>query len=135
MSREASYRRRDPARQSAPLDRKRRTPLSASPGRLDALGAGECNHAYDYSNFFERNPFEHPEQAFRRGMQQGAHRVVHALEEAGVLDAYTLKRLQRYYGVELAWWRFGLGRYRPYRLGRRLRRDDAPWLDLKRRGR
>jgi len=107
--------------------------LDASPEQLDGIGRGEIDWSDHNHRYFDRNRREDPEQAFRRGMQQGAHRVYHAIEEAGVLDEKTLRRIAHYYGIELFNWRYAKRR----RLGRRLNRDCAPWLDLrdKRNGR
>jgi hypothetical protein len=44
----------------------------------------------------ERNPIEHPELAYRRGYQQGAHHIVGILEKADVLPpscCSTFKRI------------------------------------------
>jgi hypothetical protein len=99
---------------------------------LDAAAVGsdfavpvEGGHEVMRTNGYDFQ-FEHPEQAFRRGMQQGAHRIYKALEQAGVLDAQTLKRIRHYYGIVLFDWRYAKKR----RLGRRLNVDDAPWLVL-----
>jgi hypothetical protein len=43
-----------------------------------------------------RNSDEHPEQAYRRGYQQGAHAVLRGLREANVLDERTLLQLHAF---------------------------------------
>ena len=74
----------------------------------------------------ERNPDEHPERAYRRGVQQGAFFVVDALEEAGMPDT-PLRRELRGYVTQLGFWRY-FGRRT---LRRCFPRDAAPRLVLK----
>jgi hypothetical protein len=67
---------------------------------------------------------ENPERAYRRGYQQGAHAVCEGLRAAGVLDADTLRQVDRFIGT------VGLWRYGPRALKRELHRDRAPTLTL-----
>jgi hypothetical protein len=70
----------------------------------------------------ERSDQEHPEQAYRRGVQQGAYFVLQALEaDPSSIDRKLLRDIKRYVESTLARWRYG-----PRRLGRQMRRDDPP---------
>ena len=102
--------------------------VNATDGQLEALGMAEFNHHYDDGDprHCDRNPFEHPERAFRRAFQQGAHRVLDALQEARVLDPDIERRVYDYVYDDLYHWRYAKRRG----LGRRLNVDCAPWLDL-----
>ena len=73
-----------------------------------------------------RNSWEHPEAAYRRGAQQGAHEVRQALKDAGVLDDATAEVLDKYVDETLATWRFFK---RP--LKREFPRDRIPHLEEK----
>jgi hypothetical protein len=69
-----------------------------------------------------RSDQEHPEQAYRRGVQQGANFVLEALEaDRDAIDRKLLTDIQRYVDSALMRWRFGHGS-RP----RRLRRWENP---------
>jgi hypothetical protein len=105
--------------------------LNAGEAELERLGVGEFDEdacGRHQARMMARNSFETPEQAFRRGMQQGAHRVLDALQKAGGVDAELLKQISNYVGITLFDFRY------PYRKGRRLGRcivcDEAPWLEL-----
>ena len=74
----------------------------------------------------ERNPNEHPEQAFRRGLQQGAAEIFHALQKAQLLDERTLKKLSNFAYGEL--WRFRHAKRR--QLCRHIGRDRPPRLKI-----
>jgi hypothetical protein len=70
----------------------------------------------------ERSDQEHPEQAYRRGVQQGAYFVLEALKaQRGAIDRKLLADISRYVERTLARWRYG-----PRRLCRQMRRDDPP---------
>jgi hypothetical protein len=74
---------------------------------------GDCN---------ARSDWEHPESAYRRGVQQGAFFIFQALEaDRDSVDRKLLRDIQRYVERTLARWRYG-----PRRLGRQMRRDDPP---------
>jgi hypothetical protein len=76
----------------------------------------------------ERTEQEHPELAYRRGVQQGAYFVLEALEaDRDAIDRKLLADVRRYVMSALTRWRYGHGS-RP----RRLRRWENPPL-LKRR--
>jgi hypothetical protein len=77
----------------------------------------------------ERNPIEHPELAYRRGYQQGAHHVVAALEKADALSPALLSVLEDYL-TTVAFWRYPRGDRR--RLRCHLLKDRAPELNLDR---
>jgi hypothetical protein len=69
-----------------------------------------------------RSGWEHPESAYRRGVQQGAYFVLQALEaDCGSIDRKLLRDVKRYVERTLARWRYG-----SRRLCRSLRRDDPP---------
>jgi hypothetical protein len=72
-----------------------------------------------------RNSDEHPEQAYRRGYQQGAHAIAEAMRAAELLDERVLKTIDDYISV-LGLWRFG-----KRALKRELARDRAPRLILR----
>ena len=74
----------------------------------------------------DRNPDEHPEQAFRRGLQQGAADVYHALEKAQLLDERTLKKLNHFVYWKLFWFRYAKRR----RFCRHIVRDRPPRLEI-----
>jgi hypothetical protein len=79
----------------------------------------------------ERSDQEHPEQAYRRGVQHGAYFILEALEaDRGSIDRKLLADISRYVERTLARWR-----YNPRRLGRHIRRDDPPRLRDDRRRR
>jgi hypothetical protein len=123
---------RQQSRRSQPVKRRRKSDpsLDVSPEQLDGLGRGEyARDDSDDPGYCSRNPHENPEQAYRRGVQQGAHRVLVALEEAHALNQMTLKKLQHFVGITLFDFRYPYRKGR--RLGRRLGRDDPPWLVLK----
>jgi hypothetical protein len=70
----------------------------------------------------EREDGEHPEIAYRRGVQQGAYFVLEALEaDRGAIDRRLLANIRRYVNTALRHWRYGYGS-RP----RRLRRFENP---------
>ena len=76
---------------------------------------------------------EHPEQAYRRGVQHGADFVLEALDPArGSVNRKLLANIRRYVDHTLARWR-----YNSRRLCRHIRRDDPPrlinWDDRRRR--
>jgi hypothetical protein len=77
----------------------------------------------------ERNPIEHPELAYRRGYQQGAHHIVVTLKEADTLSPELLCALKPYM-LAIANWRYPRNNHR--RLRRHIIRDAAPVLDLDR---
>jgi hypothetical protein len=81
----------------------------------------------DYRYPTRRNADEHPEQAYRRGYQQGAHAVLVGLREAEALDPRVLEEIDSFIGV------VGLWRYGRRALKRELIRDRAPRLTLRRR--
>jgi hypothetical protein len=55
----------------------------------------------------ERTGEEHPELAYRRGVQQGAYFVLEALEaDSDAIDRKLLADIRRYVGVALAHWRY-----------------------------
>jgi len=55
----------------------------------------------------ERLAGEHPEFAYRRGVQQGAYFVLEALEaDPDAVDRKLLADIRRYVGVALAHWRY-----------------------------
>jgi hypothetical protein len=83
---------------------------------------GEFKH--DGEGCIERSDKEHPEQAYRRGVQQGAYFILEALEaDRGSVDRKLLADVSRYVERTLARWR-----YNSRRLHRRLGRDDPPRL-------
>lgn len=71
-----------------------------------------------------RNDLENPEQAYRRGYQQGAGAVYHALDEAHLLSERLRVRLHNFVYGPVKRWRF------MQRLGRHLIKDAAPKLKL-----
>jgi hypothetical protein len=72
----------------------------------------------------ERFEWEHPEQAYRRGVQQGAHFVFEALAaDCSSVDPRFLAAVRHYVGVTLYRWR-----YNARRLRRQLHRDAPPRL-------
>jgi hypothetical protein len=73
---------------------------------------------------YERSNTEHPEQAYRRGFQQGAHAVVEALKER--VDPNTLDALKHYVRITLAEWRNSAKRNRK----RHVTVDQPPKLNL-----
>jgi len=76
------------------------------------------------NSIFERSDQEHPEQAYRRGVQHGAYFVLQALEaKPDCVDRKLLADVKRYVGRTLAKWR-----YNSRRLRRHIRLDDAPRL-------
>ena len=83
---------------------------------------GEFKH--DGEGCIERSDQEHPEQAYRRGVQQGAYFVLEALEtDRGSVDRKLLADISRYVESTLARWR-----YNSRRLHRHIKRDDPPKL-------
>lgn len=76
------------------------------------------------SSRYERSITEHPEQAYRRGFQQGAHAVVDALKDK--VDPNTLDGLKHYVGITLAEWRYSAKRNRK----RHVSLDQPPKLNL-----
>jgi hypothetical protein len=74
-----------------------------------------------------RNDWEHPEQSYRRGFQQGAHAVWSALEKGGKLDKRTIIQCVDFVYYTVFHWRYAKQR----RLGRHLHRDAAPSFLLK----
>jgi hypothetical protein len=95
------------------------------------LTRGEFKH--DGKARMERSDLEHPEQAYRRGVQQGAYFVLEALEaDCGSVDRKLLSNITRYVERTLASWR-----YNSRRLRRHIKRDDPPrlinWDDRRRR--
>jgi hypothetical protein len=97
---------------------------------------GEFKH--DGEDRMERSDQEHPEQAYRRGVQHGAYFVLQALEVARglvdhkpLVDRKLLANIRRYVDRTLAHWR-----YNSQRLCRRIRYDDPPrlvnWNDRRR---
>ena len=82
--------------------------------------SGEFKH--DGEGCIERSDQEHPEQAYRRGVQQGAYFVLEALEtDRGSVDRKLLADISRYVESTLARWR-----YNSRRLCRHMRLDDPP---------
>jgi hypothetical protein len=75
----------------------------------------------------ERNACEHPEQAYRRGYQQGAHEVYQALKEADVLPPRLDEKLRRFIYRRIYRWRFESRR----RLRRHIRKDVAPRFKMR----
>jgi len=77
----------------------------------------------------ERTDQEHPELAYRRGVQQGAYFVLEALEaDPGAIDRRLLADVRRYVNSALTRWRYSS---RPRRLLRawnppRVRRRQPP---------
>jgi len=77
----------------------------------------------------ERLDQEHPELAYRRGVQQGAYLVLEALEaDRGAIDRKLLADIRRYVNSALMRWRYSS---RPRRLLRawnppRVQRRRAP---------
>jgi hypothetical protein len=71
----------------------------------------------------EREDGEHPEIAYRRGVQHGAYFVFEALLDAerGEIDRRLLADVKRYVDANLTRWRYGYGSRM-----RRLRRFDEP---------
>jgi hypothetical protein len=69
-----------------------------------------------------RNENEHPECAYMRGYQQGAHAVLEALR-AWETDPQVIKKVERFVGT-VGKWRYTNRR----RLGRHLIKDAAPRL-------
>jgi hypothetical protein len=64
----------------------------------------------------ERTDQEHPELAYRRGVQQGAYFVLEALEaDPDAIDRKLLADIRRYVNCALRHWRYGYGS-RPRRL-------------------
>ena len=83
---------------------------------------GEFRHGGE--GCIERSDQEHPEQAYRHGVQQGAYFVLEALEaDCGSVDRKLLANVRRYVDRTLARWR-----YNSRRLGRHLHRDEPPRL-------
>jgi hypothetical protein len=69
-----------------------------------------------------RSDQERPEQAYRRGVQQGAYFILEALEaNRGRVDHKLLANIRRYVGHTLFRWRYGSRRLR-----RHIRLDDPP---------
>src|SRR5262245_32218778 len=90
---------------------------------------GEFKHGG--KDCMERSDQEHPEQAYRRGLQQGAHFILEMLEaNLGSIDGDLLVDIHSYVQIDLARWR-----YNSRRLHRRLGRDDPPRLRDDRRRR
>jgi len=92
---------------------------------------GEFKHGGE--DCMERSDQEHPEQAYRRGVQHGAYFILEALDAArGSVNRKLLANIRRYVDHTLARWR-----YNSRRLGRHIRRDDPPrlinWDDHRRR--
>jgi hypothetical protein len=77
----------------------------------------------DGKDYSERSDQEHPERAYRRGVQHGATFVLEALMDAehGAIDRKLLADINRYVDHTLARWR-----YNSRRLRRHIRRDDPP---------
>ena len=95
------------------------------------LTRGEFKH--DGKDRMERSDQEHPEQAYRRGVQHGAYFVLEVLEaDPGAIDRKLLANIARYVERTLARWR-----YNSRRLHRHIRYDDPPrlinWNDRRRR--
>ena len=67
---------------------------------------------------WRRNDKEHPEQAYRRGYQQGAMTVLKGLREAKALDPWTLRKLEEFVGIKIWKWRYGK---------RKLKREMKDW--------
>jgi hypothetical protein len=76
------------------------------------------------SDVTERNELEHPEQAYRRGYQQGAHAVANPLIKAGLLDPEIQRAVKQFVYHRIFDWRYAKQR----RLGRHLNKDSAPEL-------
>jgi hypothetical protein len=74
----------------------------------------------------ERNANEHPEQAYRRGYQQGAHAVLDPLRKAKLLDHWTQRKLENFVYWKIFDWRYAKRR----RLSRHICKDRAPTIDL-----
>jgi hypothetical protein len=72
-----------------------------------------------------RNSDEHPEQAYRRGYQQGAHAVLRGLREANVFDERMLQQLREFV-ARICDWRYARRRT----LERHVLKDRAPMLEL-----
>jgi hypothetical protein len=75
----------------------------------------------------ERSVNEHPEQAYRRGYQQGAYAIVKALKETGAIEGRILAVIEDHVNLKLANWRYS----RTRRLKRNIIRDDPPALQIK----
>ena len=85
----------------------------------------------------ERSDQEHPEQAYRRDVQQGAYFVLEALEDAnrerwrysargrGPIDPKLLAKIRRYVETALWNWRYAAP---SRRLRRRVHLDEPPRL-------
>jgi transposase InsO family protein len=84
---------------------------------------GEFKHdGKNRKDRMERSDQEHPEQAYRRGVQQGAYFVLEVLEAApDSINVDLLLDIHQYVQIDLARWR-----YNSRRLHRRLGRDDPP---------
>jgi hypothetical protein len=95
---------------------------------------GEFKHGDE--DHMERSDQEHPEQAYRRGVQQGAYFVLEALENADQVlwncgsihdfrpvDPKLLVRIRRYVGTALGNWRYAAP---SRRLRRRYPLDEPP---------
>jgi hypothetical protein len=67
-----------------------------------------------------RNDNEHPEQAYRRGYQQGAGAVLVGLRSIGTVDESVLEQVKEFVAT-IYFWRYGKNRLR-----RDTRRDEAP---------
>jgi hypothetical protein len=84
----------------------------------------------DTSDVLERNPTEDPENAFRRGLQQGAGEIYHALEKAGALPDQLRRRLRDFVYHDLFLFRYPRRRRK---LGRHIVRDHPPRLVIDQR--
>ena len=71
-----------------------------------------------------RNCWEHPEQSYRRGFQQGGWEVYQALEAAGLLEERVKKQVREFVRLVVARWRFLSKRL----LKRHTHHDAAPKL-------
>jgi hypothetical protein len=74
----------------------------------------------------DRNSFEHPEQAFRRGYQQGAISVLDPLRRTGLLTGRVLRAVERFIFGEIFNWRYAKRR----RLQRSISKDRPPRLEM-----
>jgi hypothetical protein len=73
------------------------------------------------SPILERNPFEDPEAAYRRGYQQGAHAVMKALPPG------ELRQQVKNFVNKIGEWRYAKRR----RFGRHVVQDRPPTLEIK----
>jgi hypothetical protein len=73
----------------------------------------------------ERSAHEHPEQAYRRGYQQGANEVYRALKEADALPPRLSEKLRHFIHRRISG-----GSSRPVAWGANLQKDVAPRFSI-----